>query len=130
MKSGKIGKFRIFSSKVHLFSRSTGRIKKLIVRKSSLCLPLLESKGIFFSLIIDRDMNNLVRYPFRTISKSFYSALSFCLLMYFASPSCIFVFSPSSFFVSYMYHSGGGGMKRNSLRVGTHSRYGLLAMAL
>jgi hypothetical protein len=52
--------------------------KKLIVRKRSLCLLLLESKRIFFSIIIGRDMSDLVRYPFGTISKSFYSALPFC----------------------------------------------------
>ena len=68
---------------MHRFSRSTGRIKKkLIVRKSSLGLPLLESKRIFFKSIIDRNMNDLVRYPFGTISKSFYSVLPFCLFIF------------------------------------------------
>jgi hypothetical protein len=62
MKTGKIGKFRSRPSRVHRFSRSTGRIKKkLIVRKSFLCLPLLESKSIFFNSIIGRDMNDSER---------------------------------------------------------------------
>ena len=110
MKTGKIGKFRIRPSSVHRFSRSTDRIKKkLIVRKGSSCLPLLETKRIvcFFS-IIGRDMNDLVRYLFGTIFKSFYSALPFCLFMSFAPPSSIFVFSFSPFFVLYMFQTGGG----------------------
>jgi hypothetical protein len=36
MKTEKIGKFRICPSRVHRFSRSTGRIKKLIVSRNSL----------------------------------------------------------------------------------------------
>jgi hypothetical protein len=46
----------------------------------------LESKRIFFKSIIDRNINDLVRYPFGTISKSFYSVFPFGLFMYFAPP--------------------------------------------
>ncbi len=41
-------------------------------------------KGFLFYSIFGRDMNDLMRYPFETISKSFYSALPFCLFMSFA----------------------------------------------
>jgi hypothetical protein len=85
-----IGKFRIrplrFPQSASLFSVHTQNKKKLIVRKSSLGLPLLESKRNFFKLIIDRDINDLFRYPFGTISKSFYSVLPFGSFMSFAPP--------------------------------------------
>jgi hypothetical protein len=41
----------------------------------------------FFYSIIGRDMNDLVRYPFGTISKSFYSALPLGLFVSFPPPS-------------------------------------------
>ena len=37
--------------------------------------------------IIGRDINDLVRYPFETISKSFYSALPLGLFTSFSPPS-------------------------------------------
>jgi hypothetical protein len=68
-----IGKFRIRPLRIpqsaSFFSVHRPNKKKLIVRKSSLGLLLLESKRIFFKSIIDRDINDLVRYPFGTISK-------------------------------------------------------------
>jgi hypothetical protein len=98
--NGKIGKLRIRPLRVHRFSRSTGRIKKTNCKKKFL---YWNPKGFFFKLIIGRDMNDLVRYPFGTISKSFYSVLPFCLFMSFATPSHIFVFLFSPFFALYMY---------------------------
>jgi hypothetical protein len=44
-------------------------------------------KDFFLNSIIGRDMNDLVRYPFETISKSFYSALPLGLFMSFSPPS-------------------------------------------
>ena len=48
-------------------------------------------------------MNDLVRYPFGTISKSFYSVLPFGLFMSFAPPSRSFVFSLSPFFLCIIW---------------------------
>ncbi len=71
MKTGKIRKFRIRPLSASLISVNRPNKKKLIVRKSSLGLPLLKYKRIFLKLIIGRDMNDLVRYPFGTISNHF-----------------------------------------------------------
>ncbi len=48
MKTVKIGKLRIIPQSASLFLVHKPNKKKLIVRKSFLCLPLLESKRIFF----------------------------------------------------------------------------------
>ncbi len=72
-----------------IFSVDRPNKKKIIVRKISLCLPLFESQRIFFNSIIGRDMNDLVRYPFGMISKSFYSALPLGLFTSFHPPSCM-----------------------------------------
>ena len=42
---------------------------------------------VFFYSIIGPNMNDLVRYPFGTISKSFYSVLSLGLFVSFPHPS-------------------------------------------
>ena len=102
MKTEKIGKFRICPSRVHRFSRSTIRIKKKNCKKKFLMSSSIGiQKDFFFQSLAEI-------WTFSsggTISKSFHLALPFCLFMSFATPSRIFVFSLSLFFVLYMYHT-------------------------
>jgi hypothetical protein len=104
MKTGKIGKFRIRPSRVHRFSRSTGRIK-LIVRKRSLCLLLLDS---FFIQSLAEIWTiswgtHLERFP-----NDFFRRYRFVYFYVFRSPLPYFIFSLAPFFVLYMYQTGGG----------------------
>jgi hypothetical protein len=60
LKTGIIGKPQIFPPSLHRFSRSIGPIKKLIVKKCPLALPLLEYKMIYFFPISGWVINDLV----------------------------------------------------------------------
>ncbi len=90
----KIGKFRIRPSRVHLLSQPISLIKKLIYTSVPKIFLYWNPKGFLFCLFFGWDMNDLVRYPFGTISNSFYSVLPLGFFMSFAPPT-IFLSFPS-----------------------------------